>query len=498
MTSIPYDPSLTLGSVVEIEKIEHLKKIAEAQKPLDDALERLNNVLNTQYSLKMVYNEMQNMKLPKRKLDEFAKEMEVMEQSVVAAAVNYGEKATTSYQQIEDLLNSQGQKSVSYGIESPINFERSEIKQFPLAFDALEFDVQYVRNEENEQGSSAGSHSENISKSMSDKGWGRGSFDRATMNNSTSAVTTQTENHNIEGTIVITAKADQKQADIIAPLILDPIKTVAAWNYTYPDDLVKVDANNIFKTALGGMREGGEKPPTLDIISGCSKTASFIGCVHLLKQEKTESKQIAKSTLDSVKESFKKDLWYKSMSGGFGVSDATSETAKTLLGSSAIANHANIVCNGIIPSIVVNEIPSMVKRLAPDAPGVMEQQAAIADASNAGQNQSIEGESEGGKKGAQFMALNSEFMKNSVSALAAYQNEGNKVIDINSMMTAFEDFVNKATEGTSGVPKTFYVKHLTKSDVAKVYIRKFYPNGAVSSKDRRKGMLGQADEDEDE
>jgi len=497
MTSIPYDPSLTLGSVVEIEKIEHLKKIAEAQKPLDDALERLNNVLNTQYSLKMVYNEMQNMKLPKRKLDEFAKEMEVMEQSVVAAAVNYGEKATTSYQQIEDLLNSQGQKSVSYGIESPINFERSEIKQFPLAFDALEFDVQYVRNEENEQGSSAGSHSENISKSMSDKGWGRGSFDRATMNNSTSAVTTQTENHNIEGTIVITAKADQKQADIIAPLILDPIKTVAAWNYTYPDDLVKVDANNIFKTALGGMR-GGEKPPTLDIISGCSKTASFIGCVHLLKQEKTESKQIAKSTLDSVKESFKKDLWYKSMSGGFGVSDATSETAKTLLGSSAIANHANIVCNGIIPSIVVKEIPSMVKRLAPDAPGVMEQQAAIADASNAGQNQSIEGESEGGKKGAQFMALNSEFMKNSVSALAAYQNEGNKVIDINSMMTAFEDFVNKATEGTSGVPKTFYVKHLTKSDVAKVYIRKFYPNGAVSSKDRRKGMLGQADEDEDE
>ena len=133
--------------------------------------------------------------------------------------------------------------------------------------------------------------------------------------------------------------------------------------------------------------------------------------------------------------------------------------------------------------------------MSPTAQDIIEQQEAI---SNKNQSGSTGQEAEGRKKGAQFTSLNSEYLKNGVLSLAEAESAQNKVIDVNTMMNAYGDFMDKARSGEGGCPQTFFITSLTKNDIAKAYIRRFYPNGAKSSKDRRKGELAMVEEKEDD
>jgi len=558
-TTIPYDPSLILGQVVEMERIDDLMKIAALQKPLEVVHEKLNNLLETIYRLKSVENEMKSIGVDEKSMNEFKKEIDNLENTLVGAAVEYGTTATSVYQSVEAEVDSQSQKTISYSIESPLDYGKSEVTQFPLSFDSLEFDVQYVRNEKERQtsegsGGQSNSNTTDVSevrtatqhqgtkqvtetrsrevahqhttttgswwwkKTNTYTTFSNENYDVTvtvpytyetyktnrtttdTANNTVNSILKQYQNHDIEGTIVISAKATHKNADIISPFKLDPLKAVTAWNYTYPDDLIDTKPENIMKAALENYKEHPSKKKTLDIISGCTKASSFVGFVHLLHGERTESSQSTSSKVDKIKESMEYDLCHTANKGGFGNSKSMQKTAKSLNSSSFISTHANIVCHGIIPSIVVNDVKTSVKQMAPDPQKIMDQQEAIAGASggggDSGEGGDVEETTEGGKKGAQFKALNSEFMKNTVTNLTDTQSEANKVIDTNSMMAAFEDFVAKAMEGGCGIPTNFYIKHLTKNDIAKSYIRKFYPNGLKTANDRRMGMMGQSSEDD--
>jgi len=504
MTSIPYDPSLALGQVVDVKKIENLMAIAQAQQPLDLAQEKLDNVLQTSYRLKMIYLEMKSMKVPLDSLNKFKREMDKLDDDVVTAAVQYGETARKVYQRVEDLLNKQGQKTISSSIESPMDYQRSGVTNFPLAYDSLELDVQYFRNEvEEETSDQSASASKTHSTSSSKKKKKFLFIPQSTTKTETerhgSAHNTameQSKHHNVEGTIVITAKATHKNANVISPFILDPIKAVTAWNYTHPDDLIEVDPENIMKAALADYNVDPKKRKTLDLLSSCTKASSFVGYIHLLKQEKDSYSHSVASKIDAVKKNVQKEGWYAIETSGFSNSTSTSSTSTNINSDSYIQNHANLVCEGVIPSIVLNDISSTVQKMAPDPKKIMGQQASIADASNEGVNSSAEAGKEGGKKGAQFMTLNSEYITNSVQNLGSYQNDNNKVIDSNSMMAAFEDFVAKVKVGDCGVPTNFFIKQLTKNEIAKVYIRKFYPSGMITVTDKRSGMLGISSEDQ--
>ncbi|TGO77754.1 hypothetical protein BELL_0092g00020 [Botrytis elliptica] len=42
-------------------------------------------------------------------------------------------------------------------------------------------------------------------------------------------------------------------------------------------------------------------------------------------------------------------------------------------------------------------------------------------------------------------------------------------------MTALEDYLKKAAEGTSGVPINYYLKDISKSMLAEMWVAKYYP-----------------------
>jgi hypothetical protein len=88
------------------------------------------------------------------------------------------------------------------------------------------------------------------------------------------------------------------------------------------------------------------------------------------------------------------------------------------------------------------------------------------------------------------MQLNNSYVTNVVSSLGEYDNKNNKVIDTNSMMTAFDDYVQKAIQGECGVPINFFLKPITSRQLAEAWLYKFYPGefiGESSGDDESKG-----------
>lgn len=75
-TTIPYDPSLLLGSIVDQTRIDNLKKIADAQKPIDAAQDKLNAYILQKRSLDMTMQEMINMNVSADGLKDLVDEIE--------------------------------------------------------------------------------------------------------------------------------------------------------------------------------------------------------------------------------------------------------------------------------------------------------------------------------------------------------------------------------------------------------------------------------------
>eukprot|EP00548_Thalassiothrix_antarctica_P011212 CAMPEP_0194160108 /NCGR_PEP_ID=MMETSP0152-20130528/78206_1 /TAXON_ID=1049557 /ORGANISM="Thalassiothrix antarctica, Strain L6-D1" /LENGTH=530 /DNA_ID=CAMNT_0038869761 /DNA_START=75 /DNA_END=1667 /DNA_ORIENTATION=+ len=525
MSSIPYDPTLQLGQIVDLEKIHDLQAIAALQKPLDLALEKLNNVTKTSYKLKMIYRELDNLDIGTDKLEPMVTEMQKVMNKIASCALAYGQTALTVIKAVEDLKTSQEQKTIGVSVESPLDYSASSVVQFPLAFDSMTFDVQYIRNESNDQSDS--SHAKSVSAMNSNKTEGVGVKNKETTISASSThetvtkqtsnhkiegtivitancthassthetVTKQTSNHKIEGTIVITANCTHKNADIIEPFRINPEKAVAAWNYTFPKDKIDTGPAKIFAAALDDHKTPPADKDALNMISGCTKGSSFVGMIHILQSEKSDSSSNASSYASSVSNKMEKDMWMNSSSGGYGNSKGFAKSLSAMNSTSNVDCHVSIQCRGMIPSIVANDLTTTVQSMDMDPETVMANLSAIQEAGNQGVNTTMESQMGEGKRGGQFISLSNEYMNTSVTNIAEKQTEANKVIDQNSMMSAFEDYVEKAQAGECGIPINFYIKRLTKNDVAKCYIRKFYPSGRVTSaRDAQKAQIGQVPE----
>jgi len=131
---------------------------------------------------------------------------------------------------------------------------------------------------------------------------------------------------------------------------------------------------------------------------------------------------------------------------------------------------------GSIPTIASNVIETTVARMAPNPKQVMEQLAAIQGGNDTAVN-NMGKEARKAQVGESFMELNNSYVTNVVSEIGSYDNKNNKVIDMNSLMTALDNFVLKAEEGQGGVPINFFLKPITKKMLAKEYLAKYYPDG---------------------
>ncbi|KAG6994927.1 hypothetical protein NW761_013439 [Fusarium oxysporum] len=102
-TSIPYDSSLTLMSVVNQDALKSVEAIAELQAPVDAAQDALNSLISSKRSLTMTKTELKHLGAGTDALDEELKRLNV---AVEAAAGAYATAKMAAEPQITGIRTS--------------------------------------------------------------------------------------------------------------------------------------------------------------------------------------------------------------------------------------------------------------------------------------------------------------------------------------------------------------------------------------------------------
>ena len=480
--SIPFDPSLVLGNLVHEKQIDALKAIADAEKPVNTAQNQLNDAISTKRKLDMTLQEMLEMNVPATELKKFSKQIDAIDKKIVTRATNYGAEVIKFQDSKEGKAAAGGNIEIQEMPESPIDWNKSHIQQFPLSSDSMICDAQYVRNENETDGSSAHANSVAVSASSTFSSIFGPKVSNSMGASIKNAVLAQTTKHKIVGTLVITATCTHQKADIFAPFVLDPEKAVSAWNLIASNSKLqggksspKTKIDTTKQASLQKMIENADDSKYLALLSGQTIGSSFVGMVHVLQAESTESSQRSSAASAKIASEFEYGGFFASGKGTFGVDSDFSDNVKSLLSNSELTSHCWLVTMGIIPSLKSDDaIKTSVAVMQQDPTKVMGQLSTIQAATDGDVN-SVAAGADKAKTGQQFIELNNSYIKTCVSELGKTDANKNRQIDVNSLMTAFDDYVDEAKAGLSGVPINFFIRQLDSPTICKAWLNKFSP-----------------------
>ncbi|MCH5206733.1 MAG: hypothetical protein J1F09_07235 [Oscillospiraceae bacterium] len=464
---IPFDPSITLGNIVDPAKLDQLNRIAALQAPIDQAENNLNSLITLKRSMDTTIRELANMSIDTRELSK--KSTEVNDQ-ITKAAEDYLQAKIDGKTDIQKI---QTEAIVNSSWESPLDYNRTEIKKMPLSSDSMNMNVQYFSFDENNQDSNTQAQEVMDFISSEFKFLGTQISDSA-RKTAQSQMSSQYSRHDISGTLVIAVSCTHKNAALLAPCVIDVDKAIRVWNQMYRDDMLKTDdPANIIQTAKDANTQN-EK--SFAIVSGATYGSCFVGMVHILNSQKTMSSEKMTSKVESIQAQVKANKWFASVSGGFGLSDTVSNDIKSLLSTQEISSHCTLTTKGLIPSIKSNQIKMAVKEFTSfDGKSAMNDLAALQNAV-ATDMDSVDASAEAAKKGGQMVSLKNAQIKGVLSGLQEIDDGSNKIIDINSLMTALDDYIDKAMGGEIGTPINYYLKPITKSQLAEMWVDKYFPN----------------------
>lgn len=199
MQSIPYDPSLALGDIADETILANLEATVKAGALVDAAQDELNALILAKRSLTMTLEELTGFVIDAENINTARAKLDAQ---IAAAAKFVADSVIKCQEQIVASKKNRSPISMRASVESPLDYERTGIKRLPLAVDSLKFDAQYFSN----NGNAAAAIGEYV----------KSSFDSsATMSQpmATAAMTqavSQYQNHNVEGTLVITAGCTHK------------------------------------------------------------------------------------------------------------------------------------------------------------------------------------------------------------------------------------------------------------------------------------------------
>jgi hypothetical protein len=486
-STIPYDPSLTLGSIVPKEKLDNIIQMATVQAPADAAEATLNAMITLKRSVDMTVQERINLGIDPADLLTTAEEQN---KAVSDAAKAYATAKIAAEKALAPLRAKIF--SVSKEIESPIDYNRSVLKQMPLSADSLQMNVQYFSYDSNSENSN--SHAATIATFVSDSLSIFGdTFASQGSSAASSQVNSQHNHHSIAGTLVLCVTCTHKTAQVFAPFILDPDKAVRAWNALYPDSMIKTDDPASILKIQASAETADEK--SFSLLSGATYGSSFVGMVHVLDTTDTVSSQEMESIAGSMQEQFEVGGWFADESGGFGVDASFSDSAKKLLSTHNIQSHCSAIAMGIIPSIKSNTVAKGLASFADSDPGKEMQQLAVLQGATAGDSNSMAAAASAARTGQQMVALQTTKITAALSQLNVIDQTNDNILDTNSLMTALDDYVQKCASGGNnvGVPINYFLKPITAAMIARTWLAKYYPNKwnkAGSADDSNAGANG--------
>ena len=78
-------------------------------------------------------------------------------------------------------------------------------------------------------------------------------------------------------------------------------------------------------------------------------------------------------------------------------------------------------------------------------------------------------------KGGQQMAMQSGLMQSVIQGLGTIDHGSNKVVDLNTLMNAFDNYITQASgEKSVGIPISFFFKKISKAQIARLWLDKYF------------------------
>ncbi|ERS98128.1 hypothetical protein HMPREF1624_04908 [Sporothrix schenckii ATCC 58251] len=477
-SSIPYDPSLVLANIVTPATLTIVQDISVAQADVDSAEEELNALLSTKRSLESTRLEISNLGFGKDDIGAMVGPLDAaidgLLPDIKTAAVNYANAKIEAEKKIRPLRAKL--HAVHTQAESPVDYNKTQVKAMQLASDSMNMNVQFFSVDKNDQHGTA--HASNVAAFVSSSLDIFGSkFQQQASGTAQSQTANQYAQHKIAGTLVISASCTHKNASVLAPCILNVDKGIRAWNRIFPDAADRITPTSLkgMKALIDGPAGDAGQDKHFSVLTGMTYGSSFVGMVHIVNTKSDDVTHRLSSMVDSLQEQMTAGAWFEDASGGFGVNASFGDEVKSLLSAQNITSHVTLISMGIIPSIKSNNIAMGVREFADfDPKSSMEALASIQNATAAGQS-TIGEAAEAARLGQKMLSLKSSGITASLAALGDIDKAENQVLDINSLMTALDDYVAKVASAESGVPLNYYLTEITKSMLAEMWVAKYFP-----------------------
>ena len=139
-STIPYDPTLVLGNLVDQADIENLKVISSAERPVDVAQDTLNDTIRAKQKLQMTYTELANLGLSQEQLTSLDTQMTALNDTLAKNAGDYAKAVLDSQTKIA--AGKAKIVTLSEQPESPVDWNKTEIKKIELSSNTMNMDVQ--------------------------------------------------------------------------------------------------------------------------------------------------------------------------------------------------------------------------------------------------------------------------------------------------------------------------------------------------------------------
>lgn len=464
--SVPYDhPSLILGHVVDQKALSLISQANAQQKTIDTAQTKMNALLLMRRSLGMTINELSDLSVD---VSSLKSKISDLNSEISQAATSYLNTRISAETEILNLsaqlagLNSGAQP------ESPVDFGSSEIRYLPLASESIQLDSQFFSFDGRDEDDLASGIESYVKDATSNIGPKSADLAKAAVNQ----IGNQRLNHTISGTLIITASCTHKNMSLIDPLMLDPDKAIGSWNKLFPES--KLDPTSL--SGMQGIVLSGDKGNSMSILSGISKGSGFVGMVHLLKTDDSQTGQLD-DTARELKEKLRVGGWLENESGGFGLEPGVAKEARKILKTNKISAHISMVSLGAIPSIKANTLKQSANQFIQNGEVIKKSVSSIEQITSSNQKTIASG-SEASKKGEQFLTIEKARTQAVLESLAKIDTESNNVMDIESLMTAFGNYLTeiKAKDNSVGVPINFFTKDVTADQIAKLWLEKYHPS----------------------
>lgn len=475
-TALPYVSNLSLGCIVDPATMATLAAMAEATAKIDAAHDHLNSQIAMKRSLDMTAQELEELDID---TSDLTKKMHEMDESIDQAASNYAKVRIEQEAVLQPLRAKSAMVNASY--ESPINWIRSELKSMELGADSIKLNVQYFGYDKNSE--EVDNQLSNIRSFVAGSGKFFGAKLAAEMANAAvSQVNKQRESHDVEGTLIITASCTHRDVAMFAPLVLDVDKAIRVWNEIHPARKDQIIADDWSMQAALAL-EGTEADLAMHIVSGAAFGSSFVGMVHILRREKTDSKQSTSDLNNSFQFSAESGGTITAMQGGFGIESSTLNDIRRLLSKAEIDSHVTLITAGMIPAFASNTVAMSVKEFSNfDPAAMMKDLCALQNETNTSHN-NLRTAADAALIGGQLVTLKKATIKTVMGSVSRIDAEKNKMLNLDSMITAFENYISRITEDksdgkmkvTGTLPVQYFIKPITRSQLIHMWMNKYYP-----------------------